>query len=283
MDAAWDAGVTTFDTADAYGGGSSESFIGEWLTTKRSSVRAQIILTTKTYNPMNTGQDAGLAPSRITRQIDASLSRLGVERVALYLAHEFDPEVPLADTQGAFDELVRTGKIGAAGASNFSDDQLRSALGSSTKNGQGRYEWVQNSFSLLERGDTSGVLARCQTEELGYTPFSPLAGGWLTGKYRRGESLPENSRMTLRPEPYEGYRSDAVFSALEGLDRLASEHTRSMAELSLAWALAQPGLTAIVIGPNRAEHLEPALRAVESGAEPSVINALTALFQHPLP
>jgi aryl-alcohol dehydrogenase-like predicted oxidoreductase len=281
MDAAWDAGITTFDTADAYGGGGSEAFIGQWLATKGPAVRDGIVVATKTYNPMTDGADHGLSGERIARQIDTSLGRLGVDRVAMYLAHEFDTEVPLEETQSAFDELIRVGKIGAAGASNFNDAQLSEALDSSARVAQGRYEWVQNSFSVLERGDASSVLKRCHAEGLGYTPFSPLAGGWLTGKYRRGEPPPAGSRMTLRPEPYESYRTDAVFDALEALEALAAEHDTTMAVLSLSWALAQPGLTAIVIGPGQLDHLQPALAAAGSSIIPDLVNQISELFSWP--
>ena len=281
MDAAWDAGINTFDTADAYGGGSSETFIGEWLATKGAAVRDRIVIATKTYNPMDDGADHGLSAARIARQIDASLARLGVDRVAMYLAHEFDTEVPLHATQAAFDGLIRAGKIGAAGASNFTDTQLSEALDSSARMAQGRYEWVQNSFSLLDRGDAGSVLKRCQAEGLGYTPFSPLAGGWLTGKYRRGQAPPEGSRMTLRPEPYEAYRTDTVFDALEGLEALAVEHGTTMTVLALSWVLGQPGLTAIVIGPGRLDHLHPALVAAESPLTTELANQITELFSWP--
>ena len=281
MDAAWDVGITTFDTADAYGGGSSETFIGEWLATKGAAVRGRIVIATKTYNPMGDGADHGLSAARIARQIDASLARLGVDRVAMFLAHEFDTEVPLEETQSAFDELIRVGKIGAAGASNFTDDHLGAALDSSARNAQRRYEWVQNSFSLLDRGDAGSVLKRCQAEGLGYTPFSPLAGGWLTGRYRRGEAPPEGSRMTLRPAPYESYRTGTVFDALEGLEALAVEHGTTMTVLALSWALAQPGLTAIVIGPGRLDHLHPALVAAESPLTTELANQISELFSWP--
>lgn len=281
MDAAWDAGITSFDTADAYGGGSSETFIGEWLATKGAAVRDRIVIATKTYNPMGSDADHGLAPQRVARQIDSSLARLGVERVAMYLAHDFDAVVPLEETAGAFDELIRAGKIGAAGASNFTDAQLGEALDSSARAGQGRYEWVQNSFSLLDRGDAGSVLKRCSAEGLGYTPFSPLAGGWLTGKYRRGEAPPAGSRMTQRPQPYEAYRSDRVFDALEALERLALAHGTTMAVLALSWALAQPGLTAIVIGPGRVEHLQPALVAAETPLPADLVNHISELFSWP--
>src|SRR5579864_7714913 len=120
MDAAWDAGITTFDTADAYGGGRSESWIGDWLRTKGSAVRDEIVLSTKTFAPMDEGEDHGLAPARVRRQLESSLRRLGVERVQMYLTHDWDPDVPIAETAGALDELQQEGKIEAYGASNVS-------------------------------------------------------------------------------------------------------------------------------------------------------------------
>ena len=279
MDAAWEAGITTFDTADAYGGGRSESFVGAWLATKGADVRDNLVITTKTYNPMFDGADVGLCAARIRRQLDSSLTRLGVDRVALYLAHEFDPLVPLEETLAAFDDLIRSGKIGAVGASNFSAEQLAAALDvSSGCGGLARYGWVQNSYSLLDRVDEGGVLPLCAAEGLGYTPFGPLAGGWLTGKYRRDTALPAGSRMTKRPEPYEAYRTDRVFSSLETLQALAADTDCTMAGLSLAWALAQNGITAIVIGPNRVDQLAPAREATDLVVSPDLLARLSEVF-----
>jgi aryl-alcohol dehydrogenase-like predicted oxidoreductase len=122
---------------------------------------------------------------------------------------------------------------------------------------------VQNSYSLLDRAAEQDVLPLCAEEGLGFTPFSPLAGGWLTGKYRRGEAPPAGSRMTLRPGPYEHLRVDATFDALEGLDRLAADRGTGGAALAIAWLLGDPRVTAVVVGPRRPEHLEPALVALE--------------------
>ena len=262
MDAAWELGITTFDTADAYGGGRSESFIGEWLATKGADVQDRIVIATKTYNPMEEGADHGLRRARILRQVDASLGRLGLDRVPLYLAHDFDAETPQEETLGALDELVRAGKIGAAGASNFTGEQLAEALEISELEGFTRYEWVQNSFSLLEQEDRETVFPVCREHGVGYTPFSPLAGGWLTGKYRRGQEAPAGSRMRLRPEPYTAYRSDHVFDALESFEHEAVDRGVSMAGLALAWVLAIPEITAVVIGPNRADQLTPTVEAL---------------------
>ncbi len=278
MDLAWESGITTFDTADAYGGGRSETFIGEWLQTKGPDVRDRIVIATKTYNPMDTGEDHGLGRARIRRQLDSSLARLGVERVGLYLAHDFDPGTPQEETLQAFAELVAAGKVGAVGASNFTGEQLAEALEISELEQLPRYEWVQNGFSLLEQGDRESVFPVCREHGLGYTPFSPLAGGWLTGKYRRGEPLPQGSRMTLRPEPYTAYDSDRVWDALEELERQAEERGASMAGLALAWALALPELTALVVGPNNAAQLAPALEALELDLAPPDRDRLTKVF-----
>ena len=278
MDLAWESGITTFDTADAYGGGRSESFIGEWLAGKGAGVRDRIVIATKTYNPMDEGQDHGLGRRRIRRQIETSLRRLGVERVALYLPHAFDPETPQEETLQAFGDLVRAGKVGAVGASNFTGEQIAEAVELAELEGLPRYEWVQNGFSLLEQGDRESVFPVCREHGLGYTPFSPLAGGWLTGKYRRGEPLPAGSRMTLRPEPYVSYDSERVWNALERLELEAAWRSVSMAALALAWALAQPELTAIVIGPSRAEHLAPALEALDVDLSPADRDRLTEVF-----
>jgi aryl-alcohol dehydrogenase-like predicted oxidoreductase len=278
MDAAWDAGITTFDTADAYGGGRSESYIGEWLATKGADVRDRIVIATKTYNPMAEGADHGLGRARIHRQVETSLRRLGVERLALYLPHSFDPDTPQEETLQAFHDLVRAGKVGAIGASNFTGEQLAEAVELAELEGLPRYELVQNGFSLLEQGDRETILPVCREHGLGYTAFSPLAGGWLTGKYRRGEAPPAGSRMTLRPEPYAGYSSDPVFDALEALEREAVGRGVSMSALALAWALAQPELTAIIIGPGRADQLAPALEALEIELSATDRDHLTEVF-----
>ena len=161
LDEAWELGIRTLDTADAYGGGRSETVIGEWLASRGSDVRSEVVIATKTFNPMSDGADRGLARTRIRRQVETSLERLGVDRIPLYLAHAFDPETPQEETLLAFDELVRAGTIGAAGASNFTGEQLAEALELSALEGLTRYEWVQNAFSLLEQGDRETVFPLC--------------------------------------------------------------------------------------------------------------------------
>lgn len=251
MDAAWALGITHFDTADAYGGGRSERMIGRWIASR--GVRPA--LTTKTYNPIAPGADRGLAPERIERQLAASLERLGVEQVELYLAHEFDPEVPLDESLASLEARREAGQTRAYGVSNFDSDQLEQALAA------GRPAAVQNSFSLLARGDQESVLPLCAARGVTYLAFSPLSGGWLTGKYRRGEPYPAGSRMAQRPGPYAQLAGQATFDALDGLSAFAAERGISIAGIALAWLLADARVGQIVVGPGRPEHLEPVREA----------------------
>jgi aryl-alcohol dehydrogenase-like predicted oxidoreductase len=275
MDAAWNLGVRVFDTADAYGGGRSEAWIGRWLASRGHSP----VLATKVFNSVvGDAQDRGLAPDRIRRQIEGSLERLGVERVDLYLIHAPDPDTPLEETLGAFDELVRAGKVGAIGASNVDRGYLQEALATSEREGYPRFEWVQNSYSLLDREPEEGVLQFCAEQGLGFTPFSPLAGGWLTGKYARGESYPAGSRMTQRPEPYTGFDSEHVWRGLDRLRAAAEERGVDMSTLAFAWLLSNPAVTAVVVGPRRPEHLEPARRALQLDLSQQERDELAAYF-----
>jgi aryl-alcohol dehydrogenase-like predicted oxidoreductase len=255
MDAAWESGLVHFDTADAYGGGRSEQAIGRWIRSR--GVRPR--LTTKTFNPMQAGADHGLDPDRIARQLRASLDRLGVDRVDLYLAHDFDPAVPLAETVGAFRAAQADGLIGAFGVSNFDARQLAAAL---DVPGTGAPQAIQNSYSLLARQDEAEVLPLCAERGVAYLAFSPLAGGWLTGKYRRGAAYPAGSRMTQRPEPYREFLNDRTFEALARLQAIAAGRGTSLAGLALAWLLAGDRVAQIVIGPGRPEHLAPAAEAL---------------------
>jgi aryl-alcohol dehydrogenase-like predicted oxidoreductase len=248
MDAAWEAGLTWFDTADAYGGGRSETYIGEWIRSRRPD---GLRLTTKTFYSMDAGEDHGLMPSRVRRQLESSLRRLGVECVDLYLAHEWDPDVPVAEVAGVFDELVAAGKIVAYGLSQLNGSQLAEALG------VGDFAAVQNSYSLLDREQERQILPLCAEHGIWFQAFSPLAGGWLTGKYRRDTAPPDGSRMTMRPGPYEHLRDERVYDALEQLERRGDPAT-----LALAWLLADTRVT-VVIGPRRPDQLRPALEALD--------------------
>ncbi len=255
MDAAWSAGIHWFDTADAYGGGRSESFIGRWRAARQP---AGLIVTTKVFNPVaGDPADCGLSRERIRRNVEGSLERLGVDRIDLYLAHDRDPGTPLAETVGAFEELTGEGTIGAWGLSNHDAAAIQEALA------YGRPALVQNAYSLLDREDEELVLPLCAKHGIEYVPFGPLAGGWLTGKYVRGAAFPDGSRMTMRPEPYEHLVTARVFDGLDLLAAEARERGVDMATLAFAWVLSHPAVAGAVCGPSRPAHLEPAVAALE--------------------
>jgi aryl-alcohol dehydrogenase-like predicted oxidoreductase len=275
MDAAWAAGINVFDTAASYGGGRSESWVGEW----RRERDVPVLLSTKVFWSV-TGDpgDRGLGRERILRELDGSLSRLGTERVDLYLTHEPDEETPIEETLRALDEVVDAGKAGAIGASNLDRAGLEEALETSDRLRLARYAWVQNEYSLLRREAEHEVLPVCEREGLGFTPFSPLAGGWLTGKYRRGEAYPAGSRMTLRPDPYADLVNDETFHALEEFEAAAADRGVEPATLAVAWVLAHPQVTAVVVGPRRPEQLATAIAATEVELTPAERDELSGMF-----
>jgi aryl-alcohol dehydrogenase-like predicted oxidoreductase len=262
MDAAREHGVTLFDSANAYGGGRSETTIGRWLASRRA--RDEIVLTTKVRNRVGPGAgDEGLSARHIREQIDASLGRLGTDRVDLYLAHEPDHSVPIGETMAAFDELIRAGKVRHTGLSNYDGEQVRSAVAAAASAGLPAPANLQNGYSLLDRRAADDVFGVCAASGIGFTAYSPLAGGWLTGKYRAGEPYPDGSRMRLRPGPYREFEQPEVFAALAGLERAAGQRGVSLAALGLAWVLTDPGVTAAIVGPRRPEQLAPAVEALD--------------------
>ena len=268
MDAAWALGIDWFDTADAYGGGRSEAAIGAWI--KRTGNRPRI--TTKTFNPMAEGEDSGLSRARIGRQIESSLVRLGVDRVDLYLTHDFDPDTPLEEVLASFSVLVELGLVGAFGVSNFNGPQLAETLH------LGRPALVQNSYSLLDRADDADVILLCVESGIPYQAFSPLAGGWLTGKYRRGEPPPPGSRMAMRPESYLHLDNERVYAGIDAMVEAAAARGISTAGLAIAWVLAHPLVDSIVVGPRSPEQLGPVTEALLLPLAPDERDELTALF-----
>jgi aryl-alcohol dehydrogenase-like predicted oxidoreductase len=227
-------------------------------------------ITSKTFNAMDDGADFGLARDRVLRQVGTSLERLGIERIDLYLTHEPDPETPVEETFATFAALLERGTIGAWGISNVAAQDVRAWLELGTP------ALVQNSYSLLDRSDEAEVIPLCAEHGIAYQAFSPLAGGWLTGKYRRGEEAPAGSRMTMRPEPYRHLENDQVFDALEGLEHSATERGVSTAGLALAWALG--GTSSVVTGPRRPEHLEPVREALALSLPPDERHEVGSAF-----
>jgi aryl-alcohol dehydrogenase-like predicted oxidoreductase len=268
MDAAWEAGITHFDTADGYGGGRSETAIGRWIAAR--GVRPTI--TSKTFHPLFDGDDRGLAPARIARSFEESLGRLGVDRLELYLAHEPDPDVPLDVAMGAFEALRAADRIDAYGLSNVNVKDLQLAQQGGTPTA------VQNGYSLLQREDDDGLIDSCVEQDVAYTVYSPLRGGWLTGKYRRGSEYPAGSRMTLRPEPYADLGTEETFVALDALASRAQARGISMAGVAIAWLLSDPRIAQVVIGPNRPDQLLPVTEALAHPLTETERDELTGAF-----
>jgi aryl-alcohol dehydrogenase-like predicted oxidoreductase len=261
MDAAWEAGIRRFDTASSYGGGRSEETIGAWISTRRPDGLA---LTSKVIHPTFDGDDAGLAPARVRRVVRQSLERLGVEQIDVYLVHEPDYATPLADTLATLEELARDGAIGAIGVSNVDGAYLADAIELAP------IAVVQNEYSLLVRDAEREVLPLCAEHGIEFQAFSPLAGGWLTGKYARGTPFPAGSRMTLRPGPYSDFVREEIFDSLEQLARRGDP-----ASFALAWILANPLVGRVVVGPRRPAQLDPVWAALDLQIERE---ELTELF-----
>lgn len=279
MDTAWEMGINNFDTADAYGGGRSETAIGKWLKTKGAEVRDNLIITSKVFNRVADGpNNMGLSRRHILRQVERSLQRLGVDHIDMYLMHEPDPTTPLEETLHAMDDLVRQGKVHYIGASNMPAWLMTKALWISDKYNLHRFEWVQNSYSLLERTDDREVLPLVADQGLGYTPFSPLAGGWLTGKYKSAADFTESSRMGMRPEPYQKLINQNVFDGLAKFKAEADKRGVSMGGLAIAWLLSNPLITAPIIGPRKPAHFQPVKEALELNLTATERDELTALF-----
>jgi len=280
MDRAVDAGINVFDTANAYGGGRSETYIGRWLKTEGPAVRQQLLISSKVFNPVGPGpNDRGLSRRHILQQVDESLRRLETDRLDLYLVHEPDPETPLDETLQALDAVVRAGKVLYVGASNIEAWRLARGLWISDVRRLCRFDWVQNSFSLLDRAAEREMFPLCADQGVGFTAFSPLCGGWLTGRYRAAGDYPEGSRMTLRPEPYRHLERDAVFAGLSALADEARARGVGMASLAIAWVLQHPRVDAAIIGPRSGDHLVAALASISIQLSDEDARRLGSLFE----
>lgn len=249
MDRALELGINYFDTADSYGGGRSEEMIGRWLHAR--GARDRVVLSTKVFNRMGPGpNDAGLSRRHIMRAVEDSLRRLQTDWLDLYVTHEVDPATPIDETLRALDDLVRQGKVRYLGASNIEAWRLMRALWASDRHALHRYEGVQNEYNLLNRRIEAEMLPLAADQQLAVVPFSPLAGGFLTGKYSLGAAHPPGSRMTLRPEPYRDLLTEATFRAIAALSVEAAEWGVSAGALALAWVHSHPLVTAGLIGPR---------------------------------
>jgi aryl-alcohol dehydrogenase-like predicted oxidoreductase len=259
---ALDAGITTFDTADVYAETKAESVLGRALAGVR---RESYELCTKVYWPTGPGRnDRGLSRKHVIESCHASLRRLQTDYVDLYQAHRYDVETPLEETLRAFDDLVRDGKVLYVGVSEWRADQVAAALTLADEMGFDRIISNQPQYSMLWRVIEAEVLPLCEREGVGQIVWSPLAGGVLTGKYAPGEPVPEGSRAT-DPTGSEFLRrmlTDDVLTAVHQLAPLAADAGLSLAQLSLAWVLQRPGVSAAIIGATRPDQVTENVKAV---------------------
>ena len=272
LDEALALGIDVLDTSERYAGGESERTIGEWLRQRPRDLTKTVRIATKVAPPTVDGAD-GTRFNRayIERKLQGSLDRLGLEYVTFYLSHRPDRTTPIEETLAGFAAVIGAGRVGHVGCCNVGAEELIEALAAAERLGLPGFEWVQNGFSLLSPNDDREVRAVCRDRGLGYTPFSPLAGGVLTGKYTRGEPFPEGSRLALRPGAHAATLTDAVHDALERLRGAAAERSVNCGSLALAWLIAHPDCTAPIVGPSRAaphlEHLAEALDMVLAAEE----------------
>jgi aryl-alcohol dehydrogenase-like predicted oxidoreductase len=257
LDACVERGLVAIDTADVYSawvpghsGGESETVIGEWLKA-RPGVRDKVLILTKCGMEMP-GQGKGLAPAWIAKCCEASLGRLGIERIDLYQAHKDDETVPLAETLGAFQRLIEAGMVGAIGSSNYTAARLKEALAVSAADGLPRFESHQPVYNLMDRGIEADLLPLCKAEEVGVITYSALASGFLTGKYRSSADLGKSVRGERSVAKH---MTDKGMAVLAAVDAVAQRHGVSPAAVALAWQIARPGITAPIASATSPEQL----------------------------
>ena len=281
LDEALALGIDVLDTAERYADGESERAIGAWLASRPAAETAHIRIATKVMPPSLEDAGGGRFDRRhIERRLATSLERLGRERVTLYLSHAPEPSTPIEETLDGFASVVESGRVDHVGCCNVTPEQLLEALDAAHRLGVTGFEWVQNGFSLLSPAQDREVRAICRERGLGYTPFSPLAGGVLTGKYRRGEVYPPGSRLDLRPEGVAERLVGAVYDALDSLQQFAAVHGVSCAALSLAWVMSHADCTAPVVGPSRTgPHLGHVAEALDITLTPEEHALLAGWFE----
>lgn len=260
IDRALEAGINFLDTANVYGRGASEKTTGEAL--KRNGRRDQVILATKVHGGMGEGpNDKGNSRRHIIEQCEASLRRLQTDWIDLYQIHRPQSDIPIDETLRALDDLVRAGKVRYIGTSTFSAWQCLESLWVSRELGLNRFVCEQPPYNLLDRRIERELLPMAETYGYGIIPWSPLAGGLITGKYKRREKTPENSRFSDRSD--NPRITSAMFDVVEGLHPLAEKKGCTLAQLALAWCMRQPGVTSPIIGPRTMEQLEDNLGALQ--------------------
>jgi aryl-alcohol dehydrogenase-like predicted oxidoreductase len=247
-----EGGINFFDTADVYSEGLSEEILGKALGNKRND----IILATKVRGRTGNGpNDIGLSRRHIIENCNKSLKRLGTDFIDLYQVHNFDPSSPLEETLRALDDLVRDGKVRYIGASNYSGWQLMKALAVSEKQNLEKFITLQSFYSLIARDLENELVPLCLDQKLGILPWSPLGGGFLSGKYRRGMKRPEGSRRTIVENQFLQFDEDKGFDIVDELEKIAKNHNATIAQAALNYLLRKPAVASVIIGAKRKEQL----------------------------
>jgi aryl-alcohol dehydrogenase-like predicted oxidoreductase len=284
-----EAGGNFIDTADVYSSGISETIIGHWLKGKR---REGVVIATKVRWPMgDSPNDLGLSRKHILAGVEASLQRLGTDYIDLYQLHRWDPGTPLEETLATLDTLVKSGKVRYIGASNFLGWQLQKAIDLSTRLGWEPFICLQPLYNLLDRGIEWEVLSVCQNEGLGVIPWSPLRGGWLSGKYRRGMDSPVKGTRIAEAaqrgwgEAWDRYDNERTWTVLDALFEVAEAVGKTAAQVALNWVIHRPAITAPIIGARKMQHLEDNLGAAGWKLSDEHVAKLTAAgdLQGPYP
>jgi aryl-alcohol dehydrogenase-like predicted oxidoreductase len=247
VDAALDEGINFFDTADVYGGTKSEEFLGRALGQRRE----EVVIATK-FGAKVDEQRMGARPEYVRQAAEESLRRLRTDRIDLYQLHRPDPEVPIEDTLGALDELVRAGKVREIGCSNFSAAQLRAAE-EAARGGGARFVSVQNEYSLLHREVERDVLPECERLGISFIPYFPLASGLLTGKYRKGHTAPEGSRLKSRRG--DSLLTDRNLAVVERLIEFSESRGHTILELAISWLVERPAVASVIAGATSPEQV----------------------------
>ena len=278
-----EAGGNFIDTADVYQNGVSEEITGRSL---KGVPRDDYVLATKVRFPMGEGpNDVGLSRKHVISGCEASLRRLGLDHIDLYQVHAWDAATPIEETLGALDDLVRAGKVRYIGVSNFAAWQIMKSVSVSEAKGLARFVSLQPQYSLVERNIEYEVLPVCLQEGLGVIPWGPLGGGFLSGKYRRGEGPPEGSRIAGASEEWEeAWKKRAVernWRTLDVIAEIAEETGKSYAQISLNWLLRQPGVVAPILGARRLDQLEDNLGAAGWKLSGDQVSRLSEASQPP--
>jgi aryl-alcohol dehydrogenase-like predicted oxidoreductase len=278
-----ESGINFFDTADMYSVGRSEEITGKALR-EFGPGRDKLVIATKVFNKMSADpNDQGLSRKHIMSAIDASLRRLGTDYVDLYQIHRFDYETPIEETLEALDAVVRSGKALYIGASSMYAWQLLKMLEFSRQNGLARFVTMQNHYNLVYREEEREMIPLCRAEKVGLLPWSPLARGFLTGSRKRGDDKGETVRAKTDEYAHGLYYKESDYTVVDRVTALAQKRGVTNAQIALAWVLAQPGVTAPIIGASKLSHLDDAIHALDVKLTPEELKSLEEPYEpHPV-